>query len=87
MVFNLAVSFAGLKLSESVRASLNTKSAMKDLSEYGLMIADMVVITDNGAHVMTKFGKAREDISYLYAEDNDHSGEDNNNRMELDSRW
>ncbi|KAL7542241.1 hypothetical protein ACHAXR_011622 [Thalassiosira sp. AJA248-18] len=69
MVFSLAVSFAGLKLGEKVKASVNSKSAIKDLSEYGLMIADMVAITDKGTDVMTKFGKGVTDISYTINDD------------------
>jgi len=71
MVFSLAVSFSGLKLGEGARAGCNSKSAIKDLSEYGLMIADTVVITDKGADVMTKFGKALTDISYTINDDDD----------------
>mmetsp|Transcript_43988 Transcript_43988/g.93660 ORF Transcript_43988/g.93660 Transcript_43988/m.93660 type:complete len:1062 (-) Transcript_43988:138-3323(-) len=80
MVFSLAISFAGLKLSENVRASLNSKSAVKDLSEYGLMIADMVAITDRGADVMTKFGKGVGDISYSINDDDDEEESDDNDR-------
>jgi nucleosome binding factor SPN SPT16 subunit len=97
MVFSLAVSFAGLKLPESAKSSLDSKSAVssnvlvcflvylfltpnftqiKDLSEYGLMLADTVAITDKGADVMTKFGKAVTDISYSINEDDDEDDEE-----------
>lgn len=76
MVFSLAVSFAGLKVSETTRASLNSKSAIRDLSEYGLMIGDMVAITDSGSDVMTKFGKAITDISYTINDEEDDGDED-----------
>mmetsp|Transcript_14731 Transcript_14731/g.31999 ORF Transcript_14731/g.31999 Transcript_14731/m.31999 type:complete len:1063 (-) Transcript_14731:109-3297(-) len=80
MVFSLAVSFAGLKLSDNVKASLNSKSAIKDLSKYGLMLADMVAITDDGADVMTKFGKAVTDVSYTINEDDDGEESDDNDK-------
>lgn len=81
MVFSLSVSFAGLKLSENARSSLNSKSAIKDLSEYGLMIADMVVITDNGADVMTKFGKAVTDISYQINDEEEEESSDDDRKL------
>ncbi|KAL7551444.1 hypothetical protein ACHAWF_016787 [Thalassiosira exigua] len=76
MVFSLAVSFSGLKLSDNTKASINDKSAIKVLSEYGLMIADMVAITDDGADVMTKFGKSLPDISYQINEEEESDDED-----------
>lgn len=81
MVFSLSVSFAKLKLSENVRASLNSKSAIKDLSEYGLMIADMVAITDQAADVMTKFGKSVPDVSYTINEDDAEDSDDGDNKL------
>ena len=42
---------------------------MKDLSQYGLIIADMVAITDNGPDVMTKHGKSLTDVSYTINEE------------------
>lgn len=83
MVFSLAVSFAGLKLPESAKASLNSKIAIKNLSEYGLMLADTVAITDMGADVMTKFGKAVTDISYSINEDDEDDESDDDNDTKL----
>jgi len=81
MVFNLACSFSGLKLSESAKASLNSNSAIKNLSEYGLMIADTVAIkSGDGAEVMTKMGKNPTDISYTINEDDDDDESDNGDR-------
>eukprot|EP01082_Thalassiosira_pseudonana_P010309 g9274.t1 g9274 contig36:246525-250335(+) len=72
MVFNLAVSLAGIKLS----AAVNSKSAVKDLSEYGLVVADTVVLHENGADAMTKYGKDLTDISYTINDDEEDEGED-----------
>lgn len=53
------------------------------MSEYGLMIGDMVAITDNGADVMTKFGKAITDISYTINDEED-DGDDDDDEEESD---
>ncbi|KAL7519772.1 hypothetical protein ACHAWX_004526 [Stephanocyclus meneghinianus] len=71
MVFNLAVSLSGLKLSEAARSTVNSKSAIKDLSEYGLLIADMVQVTNDAPEVLTKYGKTLTDISYTINDDDD----------------
>jgi len=81
MVFSLAISFSGLALSENVRASLNSNSAVKNLSEYGLMIADMVAITDSGGEVMTKFGKGVGDISYSINDEDEEESEDDDAQL------
>lgn len=44
---------------------------VKDLSEYGLIIADMVQVTSNSPEVMTKYGKNVTDISYTINDDED----------------
>jgi len=81
MVFNLALSFAGIKLSESARSLVNSKSAVKELSKYGLVIADMVSITSNGAEVMTKYGKALTDISYTINDEDEDDGGDEDGKL------
>jgi len=82
MVFNLAVSFSGLTLSGSARASANDESAVKNLSQYGLVIADMIAVTDKNADIMTKFGRDRGDISYSML---DESGDDDEESDEDDA--
>ena len=52
------------------------------MSQYGLMIADMVAITDKGADIMTKFGRDRGDISYSMLDDEDD--DDDNEEEESD---
>jgi len=78
MVFNLSVSLAGIKLSEGAKASVNSKSAVKDLSQYGLVIADIVCVTEKGADVLTKHGKSLADISYTI---NEEEEEDDDTKM------
>ena len=56
---------------------------MKNLSEYGLVIADMVAVTDKGADIMTKFGRDRGDISYSMLDED--SGEDDEESDEDDA--
>jgi len=75
MVFCLSVSLAGLKLSTKAREAVNSKSAVKDLSEYGLIIADMVQVTSSSPEVMTKYGKNLTDISYTINDDDDEDEE------------
>ncbi|KAL7512855.1 hypothetical protein ACHAXN_009953 [Cyclotella atomus] len=84
MVFNLCVSFAGLKLSESARSATNSKSDVKNLSKYGLVLGDMVQITSKAPEVLTKYGKALTDISYTINDDDDdadESDEDNDAKL------
>jgi nucleosome binding factor SPN SPT16 subunit len=47
------------------------------------MLADTVAITDNGAEVMTKFGKAVTDISYTINEDDEEEESDDDDDMRL----
>jgi nucleosome binding factor SPN SPT16 subunit len=56
------------------------------MSEYGLMIGDMVAITDNGADVMTKFGKAITDISYTINDEEDDGDDDDEEESDDDDR-
>lgn len=56
---------------------------MKNLSEYGLVVADMVAITDKGTDIMTKFGRDRGDISYSMLDED--SGDDDEESDEDDA--
>jgi len=58
---------------------------VKNLSQYGLVIADMVAITDKGGDIMTKFGRDRGDISYSMLDDDDEDDEDEEESDEEDS--
>ena len=49
---------------------------VKDLAEYGLMIADMVSITNDGADVLTKHGKALTDVSYTINDEEEESDDE-----------
>jgi len=55
---------------------------VKNLSQYGLVIADMVAVTDKNADIMTKFGRDRGDISYSML---DESGDDDEESDEDDA--
>jgi len=59
---------------------------IKSLSEYGLMIADTVVVksSDSGADLLTKMGKNPTDISYTINEDNDDDDDDDDESEESD---
>uniref|UniRef100_A0A6V2I6E2 FACT complex subunit n=1 Tax=Ditylum brightwellii TaxID=49249 RepID=A0A6V2I6E2_9STRA len=82
MVFTLSVGFAGVPLSDSAKSAANSKSAVKDIKEYGLLISDMVVISENSksGEVMTKHGKSLTDISYTINDDDDSSDDDDNGK-------
>ena len=58
---------------------------VKNLSQYGLVIADMVAITDKGGDIMTKFGRDRGDISYSMLDDDDEDDEDEEESDEEDA--
>ena len=55
---------------------------VKNLSEYGLVVADMIAITDKGADIMTKFGRNRGDISYSMLDED--SGDDDDEESDDD---
>lgn len=53
----------------------NFATQIKDLSEYGLIVADMVQVTAGSPEVLTKYGKALTDISYTINDDDDDADE------------
>eukprot|EP00566_Odontella_aurita_P036470 CAMPEP_0113591852 /NCGR_PEP_ID=MMETSP0015_2-20120614/37504_1 /TAXON_ID=2838 /ORGANISM="Odontella" /LENGTH=1043 /DNA_ID=CAMNT_0000498289 /DNA_START=184 /DNA_END=3311 /DNA_ORIENTATION=- /assembly_acc=CAM_ASM_000160 len=76
MVFNVAVGFANVELSDKGRDAANSKSAVKSLKKYGLIISDMVTVTGRGSDMLTKHSKALTDISYLINDDENASSDD-----------
>lgn len=74
MVFCLSVGFQEVELTEAHRANTPSNSAVKKLSNYSLLISDMVAITQAKVpDVLTKMGKALTDIAYNI---NDDEGDD-----------
>lgn len=73
MTFNLSVGFSGIKLSDSDKSAVNEKSAVKNISEYALVIADTVTITKTTPDILTKHSKSLTDVSYMI---NDDDGSD-----------
>ena len=76
MVFNLLIGFSNVELDDVARKAIHEKSAVKSLKSFGLLLADMVEVTEKGADVLTKHPKSLTDISYTINED-DASAEDN----------
>ena len=56
---------------------------IKNISEYGLMIGDMVAITDKGADVMTKFGKHQNDIQFSLNESDEEESDDDDDDAKM----
>lgn len=54
------------------------------MSQYGLVIADMISVTDKGGDIMTKFGRDRSDISYSMLDED--SGDDNESEDDADRK-
>jgi len=80
MVFCLSIGFQNLELNESILSNTPNNSPVKKLNTYALMVADTVRITENGADIMTKMGKAITNIAYnVNDEDGDDSDEDEDN--------
>jgi nucleosome binding factor SPN SPT16 subunit len=73
MVFTLVLGFNGVELPEDAKSSTNSKSAVKSLSQFGLLLSDMVGINRDGSDVLTKLNKSLSDISYTI---NDESEEE-----------
>ncbi len=51
-------------------------SKVKNLSTYALMVSDMVSITDKGAEILTKMGKAITNVAYNVNDEDDDEDED-----------
>lgn len=71
MVFNLAVGFENLSLSEESRSVTPEKSPVKQLEKFALLVADTIAITSDSPDVMTKMGKDLTDIAYNINEEAD----------------
>lgn len=69
MVFCLSIGFHNLELTESNLSNTPNNSPVKKLSNYSLMVSDMVSITNEGADVLTKMGKAISNVAYNMNQD------------------
>eukprot|EP00550_Attheya_septentrionalis_P006611 CAMPEP_0198290936 /NCGR_PEP_ID=MMETSP1449-20131203/8621_1 /TAXON_ID=420275 /ORGANISM="Attheya septentrionalis, Strain CCMP2084" /LENGTH=1096 /DNA_ID=CAMNT_0043989503 /DNA_START=97 /DNA_END=3387 /DNA_ORIENTATION=+ len=76
MVFNLSLGFSNVPLSDSAKASAHSKSAVKNLENYALLISDMVGITQRAPEVLTKHAKSLSDISYMINDEDDDEEEE-----------
>jgi nucleosome binding factor SPN SPT16 subunit len=65
---------------------LTSNGQVKKLSQYSLLISDMVSITDSGGDVLTKFGKAITDIAYNVNDEDDDSNEDEADDDDADAK-
>lgn len=84
MVFCLSIGFQNLELTESNLSNTPSNSPVKKLRNYALMVSDMVSITDKGAEVLTKMGKAITNIAYNV---NDEDGdEDDSDEDDTDAK-
>lgn len=77
MVFSLSIGVSGVKITEDDKTGTNSKSAVKNLETFALLVADMVVIGKRNADILTKHSKALGDISYTINDDDDSEEEKN----------
>jgi len=77
MTFNLAVGFSDVSLSKANKATINEKSAVKDIDKYALILADTVTITKDFPDILTKHNKTLTDVSYMINDDDGSGVSDN----------
>jgi len=64
MVFSLSIGFANVELSAQEKSQTPSVSAVKELTEFGLLLTDTVGIHKESNEVLTKHSKELSDVSY-----------------------